>query len=410
VNSEFINAILPSLRCDISRIQKKLSVARFAFSTIALFALSLGELHAVSAVDPDIQRIQAGAEKGSIRQEIELGNAYLAGRGVARDEKQAAYWYEKAANSGDPVAQQQIGYFYQIGFGVKRDPSRAVQWFERAVASGLISAKVNLGVAYVWGLGVRKDPAFAAELFREASQKGSGMGACYLGDLYYFGLGVTKSAPDALHWFAVGSKLHSVPAKLNLALLLLLQSNQKSQDRGVKLLRESAADGSVAAKHQLGLQVMRRPELALSPDEGMALLEEAAAQGFWKSSFVLGVLSRDGHGLAKDLSVAYYHFRIAALQGGEQVSTELANDFRALSLELDPAQIKELDEEAKAWAEIHNRPFDYVNLHGEYADTFHPLALEYPEGDTHAALLVRAPDPDGTSSGESLPVEGIKNE
>ena len=111
------------------------------------------------AVDPDIPRIQAEAKGGSISREIELGAAYLAGHGVARDEKQAAYWYEKAANSGDPAAQEQIGYFYQAGIGVERDPARAAQWFERAVAGGLISAKVNLGVAYVWGLGVRKDPA-----------------------------------------------------------------------------------------------------------------------------------------------------------------------------------------------------------------------------------------------------------
>jgi hypothetical protein len=394
----------------MSRIQKKPSVAIVSFVSIGVFVLSFCAPHAACADDPDVSRIEAAAERGSIQQEIELGNAYLVGRGVARDEKQAAYWYEKAADSGDPVAQQQIGYFYQTGFGVKRDPSRAVQWFERAVANGLISAKVNLGVAYFWGLGVPKDTAFAAQLFREASQKGSGMGACYLGDLYYFGLGVTKSESGALHWFELGSKLHSVPAKLNLALLLSLQSDQKSQDRAVKLLRESATAGSVAAKHQLGLQIVRKPELARSPEEGIAMLEEAASQGFWRSSIVLGVLSRDGHGLAQDSSAAYYHFRIAVLQGGEQASRQVANDFRALSLVLNQVRMKELDEEAEAWAEKHNHPFEYVDHRGEKADTFHSLAFEYPEGDMHAALLAPTPDSDGTTGGQGSPVERIGNE
>jgi TPR repeat protein len=395
----------------MSQVRKWRSPFRSVSSTIALLVVSLYGPYAARASDHEIAHLQAGAARGSIPQQIELGNAYLAGRGVARDEAEAAYWYEKAANSGDPAAQQQIGYFYQIGFGVKRDPLRAVQWFERAVAGGLVSAKVNLGIAFLWGLGVRKDPVFAAQLFREASEKGSGMGASYLGDLYYFGLGVTKSESDALHWFELGSRLHSVPAKLNLALLLSVQSDQKSQRRAVKLLRESAAAGSVAAKHQLGLQIMRKPELARSPEEGIAMLEEAASQGFWRSSIVLGRLSRDGHGLAKDSGAAYYHFRIAAIQGRENASPMLASDIRALSLKLNQAQIKALDEEAEAWAERHKGPLEYLNLQAEYADRFDPLALEYLKGDMRAVVLLAAPDPDGSLSvGVGSIVEGIRNQ
>jgi TPR repeat protein len=393
----------------MSCVEKKRSASILSF--LSMFVLSLCGTHALWAADPDIARIRVGAERGSIQQEIELGNAYLEGSGVTRDEKQAAYWYEKAANFGNPVAQQQIGYFYQIGFGVKRDPFRAVRWFERAVAGGLISAKVNLGVAYFWGLGVRRDPAFAAQLFREASEKGSGLGACYLGDLYYFGLGgVTKSEPDALHWFELGSRLHSVPAKLNLAQLLSVRSDQKSQLRAIRLLRESAAAGSLIAKHQLGLQIVHQPALSRYPGEGTAMLEDAASQGFWKSSVALGVLSRDGHGEAKDSGAAYYHFRIAALQGGEQASTQLARDLRALSSELNGAQIKELDEKAEAWAGRHNRTSQNANLHGEYADTFYPPAFEYPEEDMYAPLLQQAPDSVGTSGGQRSSVEGTGNE
>jgi hypothetical protein len=88
----------------------------------------------------------------------------------------------------------------------------------------------------------------------------------------------------------------------------------------------------------------------------------------------------------------------------------LANDFRALSLELNQAQLKALDQEAEAWVERHRRPFEYVNPHAEYADTLQPLALEYPEGDMHAALLVPAPDADGSLAREGSLVEGIRSE
>ena len=154
------------MKCTLRRR----AFARVSLCTAGALALTFTAASSASAVEPDIPRIQAGAQKGSIQQEIELAGAYFAGRGVTRDEKQAAYWYEKAANSGDPAAQLQIGFFYEAGIGVERDPARAAVWFERAVASGSVEAKVNLGVAYTWGVGVRKDPEFATQLFRAAAE------------------------------------------------------------------------------------------------------------------------------------------------------------------------------------------------------------------------------------------------
>ena len=142
---------------------------------LGLGLLLLAAPAAVHAADPDIPRLQAYAQRGSIKEEVELGAAYFAGRGVPQDEKQAAYWYEKAANAGDPVAQKQIGYFYEAGIGVQRDPAQAARWFERAVASGLISAKVNLGVAYLLGDGVKKDTQLAEDLFLEDPRPSRGL-------------------------------------------------------------------------------------------------------------------------------------------------------------------------------------------------------------------------------------------
>ena len=373
-----------------SHSERVVSIASFLITATTLVGFTQPRVSHL--VDPDIPRIQSGAERGSVAQEIELGGAYLAGRGVARDEKQAAYWYEKAANSGDPAAQQEIGYFYQVGIGVERDPARAARWFERAVAGGLVSAKVNLGVAYVWGLGVRKDPGFAVKLFREAAQKGSGMGACYLGDMYHFGIGVQKDDSDAKHWFELGSKLHNAPAKLDLALLLLDHPDQTSRDRAIRLLREASTAGSVAAKHQLGLEMIRRPDLPGSTVEALKVLEEAASDGYWRSSAVLGVLSRDGKGVTKDYKVAYYHFRVAALQGQDKAAATLAKDLGTLSSALGPEQVKEVDQEASAWVQKHNRSLDYVNLRDDYMNSFPAFALAHPQKDMHAALLVEAPD------------------
>ena len=318
-----------------------------------------------SARGTDIPRIQSQAEHGSVAQEIELGAAYLAGKGVPRDQKKAAYWYEKAANSGDPGAQQQIGYFYETGIGVDRDPERADKWFERAIAGGLTTAKVNLGVAYVWGLGVRKDPEFAAQLFREAANEENGTAACYLGIMYYFGTGVPKDASEARNWFEVGAKLHNSMSQFNLAMTLFHQDNLWNKDV-IKLLRESAHAGYVPALHQLGLLIVRDPTLGTSRTEAAELLEKAATAGFWKSSVLLGILARDGRaGATQNKKEAYYHFRIATLQGGDSATTLLQSDLHLLTSELAVSTISSLDFEATAWMEKHKHPLQFTDTRGE---------------------------------------------
>lgn len=372
--------------------EQSVSILPFLISFTVLLLTALPRV--ARSIEPDIPRIQAGAEKGSIQQEIELGADYLAGHGVARDEKQAAHWYEKAANSGDPSAQMEIGFFYQAGVGVQRDPARAVKWFERAVAGGLVSAKVNLGVAYLWGLGVQKDPAFAEQLFRDAAKKGNGTGACYLGDMYYFGISVPKDISQATHWLELGSKLHSPMAEYNLALVISSRPGKANSARAVSLLREAGAAGYVPAKHQLGLMIVREPALAASSGEAVSLLEEASSEGSWKSSVLLGILARDGKGIAQDHKAAYYRFRIAVLQGGPSAAAMLKGDIQKLSSELGDTQTKELDLQGSAWVQTHNRRLQFVNLQGDDSKHFPAFALEFPGTDTHAGQLIGAPDPE----------------
>lgn len=353
------------------------------------------------AVTPDIPRIQAGAERGSIQEEIELAAAYFAGHGVGRDEKQAAYWYEKAANSGDPSAQLQIGFFYEAGIGVERNPARAAGWFERATAGGSLNAKVNLGVAYAWGLGVRKDPAFAVQLFRQAAEKGSGAGACFLGDAYYFGIGVQRDVEKARHWFEVGAKKHDPQAQLDLA-LLLQQTDPSGQDRAVRLLRDAAAAGSVAAKHQLALTLVRKSSIASTPEEAIEQLQDASSQGFWKSSVVLGALYRDGRGVPKDMEKAYLHFRIASLQGGDRGAKMVQNDMRALIPVLGASRTGELDVQAADWMSNHTRRLQFVRYPS--SDKSLPnFALAYPEDGLHAGRLFPLDDSEYIGGEESQP-------
>ncbi len=353
--------------------------------------------------NPDIPRLEAGAERGSIKEEIELGAAYFAGRGVLQDEKRAAYWYEKAANAGDPGAQMQIGYFYQAGIGVSHDPAQAVRWFERAAAGGMVSGKVNLGVAYLLGDGVRKDISLAQDLFRQAYAQGSGLAASHLGAMYSQGVGVERDPAAAEHWYEAGAKLHDPRAEFQLASLLWQRQKDASEvKRAVKLLHESAEAGLVMAKHQLGIVLVKHPELASSPQEASTLLKEAAEAGEWRSSVALGLLSRDGMaGVPADPRAAYYHYRVAALQGGEQARAVVANDLEALSARLGPEQKAAMDADAGAWYESHHLALMFVVKDGAKWKDFPAYGLANPEEGMYAGRLIPS-DPSARNDGEAM--------
>lgn len=360
------------------------------FGVVLLFTLFASS--GAFAITPDIPRIEAGAGKGSVQQELQLGAAYFAGRGVQQDEKQAAYWYEKAANSGDAVAQLQIGYFYEAGIGVTRDPVRAAHWYQLASASGLPSAKVNLGVLYLWGVGVRKDPSLASDLFRQAAKKGCGLGANYLGDMYYFGVGTGRDATAALHWYKVGAKLHDPEAEFRLGGLLMIGSNKK-QDLAMAevLFRRSSGVGFIPAKHALGLLLANHPELKSAPRESIDLLEEAAGAGNWRSSAVLGALAREGRGIPADPRRAYFYYRVAELQGGDEARQIVAYDLSIQAGKMTRAEVATADLDAGTWMKIHPLSLQFVYKDGVDSKQFPAFALATPEGDMHAGKLIANP-------------------
>ncbi|HWE86723.1 MAG TPA: tetratricopeptide repeat protein [Terracidiphilus sp.] len=207
-------------------------------------ALCLGETPEEAKTRKEIVQINKRAVQGNVQQQIELAAAYMNGRGVARDLTQAAHWYQKAAEAGDPGAENQIGYFCQHGIGVRVDFDRAIHWYQLASASGSLPAKVNLGVSYLNGMGVPRNPETARQLLLEATQKGEGLGAAYLGDMYLLGIGVPRDPAQAEKWFAAGARLHDTVATFSYGYLLSMEPNHEHDfRRAADLLRFSASKG-----------------------------------------------------------------------------------------------------------------------------------------------------------------------
>jgi hypothetical protein len=66
---------------------------------------------------------------------------YAAGRGVARDEVEAAKWYRLAADHGYVLALSTMSLKYLNGEGVPKDMVQALKWISLAVMRGDQRAK-----------------------------------------------------------------------------------------------------------------------------------------------------------------------------------------------------------------------------------------------------------------------------
>ncbi len=364
---------------------------QLAFSALVLCGVLLlaANVSATPNGEPDVSSPKATPEPRSIGQEIKLADDYFAGRGVRQDFEQSAYWFEKAANAGDPEAQMEMGYLYQAGIGVTRDLVRAANWYQLAASNGLVGAKVNLAIVYLWGTGVNKDEQLAVQLMHEAASAGSALAACYLGDMYYRGVGVPQDKGAGEKWYRKAAKLHDPRAEYELGLLLFDAKDHAHDLRAAEsFFRDSVAAGDVPAMYSLGLLLARNPGLAKSSQEPAALLNDAADAGIWKASMILGALERDGKGAPVDDSAAYYHFRVAVLQGGPAAEKLVENDLQNLSAKLGPGQSAALDSRAEDWYQRHHFVLLFVYKEGQNRPRFPAYALAAPEHGTHVAQLI----------------------
>jgi hypothetical protein len=84
------------------------------------------------------------------------------------DYANAARCFIKAAEQGDAEAQFSLGNMFIEGQGIPRDEQQAISWFRKAAEQGFIPAQVNLGVMYAQGQGVERNLVEAHKWFNIA--------------------------------------------------------------------------------------------------------------------------------------------------------------------------------------------------------------------------------------------------
>lgn len=121
----------------------------FAAAAIGLIVLGIALISGIASANRDIRsalingdydaafiKVMRAAEKGDPSAQNSAGNLYLLGLGVERDYKAAVTWYLRAALQDNMAAQVNLGYVYSSGLGVRKDRMRAFGWFSLARRKG----------------------------------------------------------------------------------------------------------------------------------------------------------------------------------------------------------------------------------------------------------------------------------
>lgn len=158
------------------------------------------------------------ATDGNARAQHGLGLLYEIGKGVPHiDAKEAARWYQLAADQNYPPAQSNLARLYADGRGVSHDPTKAIELWTKAAEAGNSTAAYNLAVQYDHGGMVPKDPAKSAQWMLKAAEAGNADAQFELARNYSHGAGVPVDTELAIDWYRKAAAAGHKQAKIELA-------------------------------------------------------------------------------------------------------------------------------------------------------------------------------------------------
>ena len=302
---------------------------------LALAALLAGGCALLAPRAESFGSLLARAEAGDADAQFKVGNCYLHGNGVERNDALAAEWYRKSAEQGYAYAEYNLGVSFLRGDGVETNLVAAFEWMKKSADHDYPLAWFALGTFYEYGTGVEKDGAEALRWYRKAAESDHGQARAFaqnsVGRCYQFGIGVEPNEKEALVWYLKSAEAGNPAAMDNLAQCCTIGAGGTRDLEAARSWREKARavspddpvfgrsvrdllDGDRELKElreretltsdeqcEVGRALVEGARNAFDPDEGFRLLRQAAEDGSVKAQWYLATIYIKGRcGVKKD--------------------------------------------------------------------------------------------------------------
>ena len=173
---------------------------------MALMSLGVSHIMGVyedSSQEEGLRLLQQAAETGYDLAQYMLGLVYCSEMwGVKENKQKAFYWFKKAAEAGNAMAQLSLGALY----GEADNPEEAFRYFKQAAEGGYLFAKYFLAGCYEFGDGTEESPEDAFYWYESAALDGYDESQYAVAVCYDLGDGVEQDSEKAVEWYAAAAE------------------------------------------------------------------------------------------------------------------------------------------------------------------------------------------------------------
>ncbi len=180
------------------------------------------------------------ATAGHLDAQMMLGQWFLAGRGVARDEARALAWFKHAAHAGHAGAANMLGRCYENAWGTEQDDRAAAQWYTLAADRGSDWGMYNLATALVLGRGARADRRQALAWYERAAALGHAKSLNIVGGFHEDGWEVAPDPARAAQYYRRAAEGGDFRGRFNYARVLALSGHEAQAQAWIRLVPQGA--------------------------------------------------------------------------------------------------------------------------------------------------------------------------
>ncbi len=257
-----------------------------------------------------------------------LGEIYLKGDIVPKNEIEAVKLFKLASEQGNAAAQNNLGEIYLKGKIIPKNEIEAIKLFKLASEQGNAAGQNNLGEAYMDGKLIPKNEEEAVKLFKLSAAQNNAAAQANLGLLHKAGKHVPKDLQKAFELFTVSAKQHHPAGQCHLGVMYLFVETFKDVSKGLELLNLSSNQGFSLAKTYLGKEYLKGNNVPKDLSLAIKLLHQAADNDCPYAQLNLAAYYETGTmGLPKDESKAKSYYIKSAEQEYHEAKYCLATKY-----------------------------------------------------------------------------------
>lgn len=147
-----------------------------------------------------LELLRLAAETGLISAQQTLGDVYSQIHLMPDALTHAALWYKRAADQGDPMAQNRLADLHMLGRGVEQDDGAAFELYRGTAERGYGVMQCNLAYMLSEGIGCAVDEVQAISWYLRAAAQGEPRAYFNLGLCSQTGAGTARDPVQAWAW------------------------------------------------------------------------------------------------------------------------------------------------------------------------------------------------------------------